>query len=155
MWQRVERVSSNTKEGMRIHQTSRPFESRTRLILWISRNVCVISCEVGHPAGAGDGVLPRAYHDDIVINHNEPLTDFMRILYKMAPIATTIRMISSNSQGTPFGRAEQQAFTLWAHCWSDRARRCWSSAAILFSRRFRVSSHSSLMAPGSAMSLFR
>ena len=73
---------------MRIHKQSVPFESRTQIdFIDITQNIRDIVKESSIRQGQVTIFVPHTTMG-VVINHNEPLLlqDFMRILYKVAPV---------------------------------------------------------------------
>ena len=73
---------------MRIHKQSVPFESRTQIdFIDITQSIRDIVKESSIRQGHVTIFVPHTTMG-IVINHNEPLLlqDFMRILYKVAPV---------------------------------------------------------------------
>ena len=73
---------------MRIHKQSVPFESRTQIdFVDITQNIRDIVKESSIRQGQVTIFVPHTTMG-VVINHNEPLLlqDFMRILYKVAPV---------------------------------------------------------------------
>jgi secondary thiamine-phosphate synthase enzyme len=73
---------------MRIHKQSLPFESRTQIdFVDITDRVRDIVKESGIRQGQVTIFVPHTTMG-VVINHNEPLLlqDFMRVLYKVAPV---------------------------------------------------------------------
>lgn len=73
---------------MRIHKQSLPFESRTQIdFIDITDRVRDIVKESGIRQGQVTIFVPHTTMG-VVINHNEPLLlqDFMRVLYKVAPV---------------------------------------------------------------------
>ncbi len=73
---------------MRIHKQTVPFESRTQIdFVDITQNIRDIVRESGIRQGQVVIFVPHTTMG-VVINHNEPLLlqDFMRILYKVAPV---------------------------------------------------------------------